>query len=266
MGVIYQTLVEHDNQMIWIIVPAGITLASVMLGDAVHARGRWRAEVDARIVRAEAEREQQAQRQVELERLRIAHELHDVLAHTLAVINVQGGVVSDLIDDDPETARKALEEMRRASREAMAELRATVGVLRGNTPAPLTPTPGLSELDRIVESTRQAGIEVHVEVEGEARPLPPTVDLTAFRVLQESLTNVVRHASASCVQITLRFESGGLRLEVRDDGIGANGSVGPGFGLIGMRERVESLRGWLQSGNAGDKGFCVRAWLPTKDG
>jgi signal transduction histidine kinase len=206
---------------------------------------------------------------VQQERLRIAREMHDVLAHTIAAINVQAGVAGDVIDDAPDRARASLRDIRRQSRDAIAELRATVGVLReGGTAAPREPAPGLAELDRLVEKAAGAGVRVEVAVAGAARPLPGTVDLAAYRIVQESLTNVVRHAHASEATVSVRYEPEAVVLEVQDNGRGAaNGAIHDrdGHGLIGMRERATALGGTLQAGVAPGGGFLVHATLPTGD-
>lgn len=159
IGVTWRFLEEGEG-IFWIALDPVFTLAAVILGDAVRSRMLWADEVNERLRRADADKEQEARLRVDQERLRIAHELHDVLAHTLAVVNVQAGVATEMLDDDREATRTALAEMRRASREAMAELRATVGVLREATPAPRAPAPGLGELDRILDGVRQAGLQV----------------------------------------------------------------------------------------------------------
>jgi signal transduction histidine kinase len=193
---------------------ASLMVALVLLGEAVRSRRGWQAEVRERLARVEADRQREAQRQVERERLRIARELHDVLAHTIAVVAVQAGVAADVLGESPEQARLALAAIRTASREAMAELKATVGVLRagegdGNE-APPPPSPGLGQLDALLAATREGGLRIQAEVAGEPRPLPPLVDLTAYRIVQESLTNVGRHAGAAAATVTVCYEPGAV--------------------------------------------------------
>src|SRR6266545_1404102 len=214
---------------------ASLMVALLLLGDAVRSRRGWQAEVRERLARVEADREREAQRRVERERLRIARELHDVLAHTIAVVTVQAGVAADVLAESPEQARAALRAIRSASREAMAELQATVGVLRAG------------------------------ELAGEPRPLPALVDLTAYRIVQEPLTNVGRHAGGAAATVTIRYEPGAVVVEVDDDGQGpgpepADGHQG--FGLAGMAERSAALGGSLEAGPRPGGGFRVRAWLP----
>jgi signal transduction histidine kinase len=250
-----------------LITDAALLAAVLLLGEAVRNRRARAEEVRARLRLAEHEREREAERRVQQERLRIAREMHDVLAHTIAAINVQAGVAGDVIDKEPDRARASLQEIRRQSRDAIAELKATVGVLReGGTAAPRAPAPGLAELDGLVEMAAGAGVRVEVSVAGSARPLPGTVDLTAYRIVQESLTNVVRHARASTATVSVRYDPDAVVLEVHDNGSGdTNGPTddGDGGGLIGMRERAAALGGTLQAGLAPGGGFLVRATLPT---
>jgi signal transduction histidine kinase len=250
-----------------LITDAALLAAVLLLGEAVRNRRAWAEEVRARLRRAQQDRDREADRRVQEERLRIAREMHDVLAHTIAAINVQAGVAGDVIDDAPDKARASLQDIRRQSRDAIAELKATVGVLReGGRAAPRAPAPGLAELDGLVETAAGAGLHVEVSVAGAPRPLPGTVDLAAYRIVQESLTNVVRHARASAATVSVQYDPEGVMVEVRDNGSGeANGAGGEhdGHGLIGMRERATAVGGTLQVGTAPGGGYLVRATLPT---
>jgi signal transduction histidine kinase len=250
-----------------LITDAALLAAVLLLGEAVRNRRAWADEVRARLRRAEQDRDREAERRVQQERLRIAREMHDVLAHTLAAVSVQAGVADDVIDEDPDKARASLRDIRRQSRDAIAELRATVGVLRERgTAAPRAPVPGLAELDGLVEQAAGAGVLVEVSVAGAARPLPGTVDLAAYRIVQESLTNVVRHAHASAATVSVRYGPDELVLEVQDNGSGdKNGATGDqgGHGLIGMRERATAVGGTLRVDTAPGGGFRVHATLPT---
>jgi signal transduction histidine kinase len=248
---------------------ASLLVTLLLLGEAVRSRRAWLAEVRERLARAEADREREAARRVEQERLRIARELHDVMAHTISVITVQAGVAADVLADAPGEAREALGTIRAASREAMAELQATVGVLRADEgpAAPRAPAPGLDQLDGLLEAARGGGLRVEAAVAGESRPLPPAVELTAYRILQESLTNVVRHARATTASVTLRYEPDALVVQVDDDGHGpsavpAGGRAG--YGLPGMSERAAAVGGRLEAGPAPGGGFRVRALLPAR--
>jgi signal transduction histidine kinase len=250
---------------------ASLLVTLLLLGEAVRSRRAWLAEVRERLARAAAEREREAASRVEQERLRIARELHDVMAHTISVIAVQAGVASDVLADAPDAARRALGTIRAASREAMAELKATVGVLRGvdGQPAPLAPTPGLSQLDSLLEAAHHAGLQVEAVVAGEPRPLPAAVDLTAYRIVQESLTNVARHAGASSAIVAVRYERNSVVIEVCDDGRGATAVAAAGqggHGLAGMAERAAAVGGRLETGPQSAGGFRVWSSLPTGQG
>lgn len=241
--------------------------AVVLLGEAVRNRRAWAQEVRGRLLRAEQDREREAERRVQQERLRIAREMHDVLAHTIAAINVQAGVASDVLEEAPAKALASLRTIRQQSGDAMAELKATVGVLReGAREAPRAPAPGLAQLDGLVDMAAGAGVRVEVSLADAARPLPATVDLTAYRIVQESLTNVVRHAHASTATVSIRYRPDAVVLEVQDNGShDAKGATTDqdGHGLVGMRERAAAVGGTLETGAAPSGGFRVRAVLPT---
>jgi signal transduction histidine kinase len=246
---------------------AALMAAVLLLGEAVRNRRAWAEEVRARLRRADEEREREAARRVAEERLRIARELHDVMAHTIAALNVQAGVAADVIDDAPEEARASMRTIREQSREAMTELKAAVGVLRGSDPdAPRAPAPGLAGVDGLVRTASGAGLKVDLAVSGAARPLPGAVDLTAYRIVQESLTNVVRHAGASAATVAIRYEPDAVVVEVDDDGRGPNGAAPGGFGLMGMRERAAAVGGTFHAGPGPGGGFRVSARLPIAEG
>jgi signal transduction histidine kinase len=245
-----------------------------------------RIRLERRAERAHAAREE-ARRHASEERLRIARELHDVLAHNISIINVQSGVALHLLDERPEQARPALEAINEASEEALGELRSVLDVLsRGlggdaapgesGAWAPLDPTAGVGDLDGLVRRTRAAGLDVRLTVEGEARPVPTEVDLAAFRIVQEALTNVVRHAGGDArATVRLAYAPAELVVQVDDDGRGggpaAGGSRGPaalaeggGRGIAGMRERVLALGGTFAAGPRPGRGFRVRARFPLQ--
>jgi signal transduction histidine kinase len=217
----------------------------------------------------EAER---ARRQEEIaragqERLRIARELHDVLAHNVSLINVQAGTALHLLDQQPERARPALEAIKDASSETLREVRSVLGILRGpGEEAPRSPTAGTAGVEELISRTAAAGISVASEVRGDPRPLPASVDLAVYRILQEALTNVARHAQPAVATVRLTFADDDVTLEVEDDGAG-NGEVPPaGNGIAGMRERVAALGGDFSAGPRGDSGFRVAARLPLGGG
>ncbi|MEW2163665.1 sensor histidine kinase [Streptomyces sp. NPDC007084] len=211
--------------------------------------------------RERAERAQAARRRADEERLRIARELHDVLAHSISVINVQAGVGLALLDSDPEQARTALTTIKTASKEALGEVRQVLGALRAPGEAPRAPAPGLDRLPELVEQAARAGLAV--DVRGEAPESAPGTDLAAFRIVQEALTNVVRHSGSRQARVRLDHAEGVLRLTVDDDGpatgVDAGGS---GNGLAGMRERAAALGGTIEAGPRDDGGFRVLAVLP----
>jgi signal transduction histidine kinase len=270
LGVAWQTLGE-DTSLASVVgtgtlADIALLAAVLLLGEAVRNRRAWAEEVRLRLRRAEQDREREAARRREEERLRVARELHDVLAHTVAGLNVQAGVAGDVIDDDPEQAKAALRTIREQSRAAMSELKATVGLLRaGATDAPRTPAPGLAQLDGLLRMARGAGMEVELSVSGTERPLPGAIDLTAYRILQESLTNVVRHARASAARVLIRYQPEAIVIQVDDNGPGpvhaANGAGS--YGMVGMRERAAAVSGTLSAGPRPGGGFRVHARLPT---
>jgi signal transduction histidine kinase len=213
-------------------------------------------------------REEEERLQKRDEQLRIARELHDVVAHNLSLINVQAGTALHLIHDRPELAESALGAIKRASKDALDELRSLVDVLRaGPEHAPLRPTPTLADVDDLVARTRAAGIPVELHVVGSRRPLPRPVETAAYRVTQEALTNIARHAGPSRAVVELDFGTDTLVVQVVDDGPGAPAGAPPtGKGIVGMRERVHALGGELEVGSAANGtargGFRVRARIP----
>ncbi|GGL86321.1 two-component sensor histidine kinase [Streptomyces fumigatiscleroticus] len=233
-------------------------VAIAALSELARARREQRA-------RERAERAQAARRRADAERLRIARELHDVLAHSISVINVQAGVGLALLDTDPEQARTALTTIKAKSKEALGEVRQVLDTLRAPGDAPRAPAPGLGRLPELVTQAAAAGLTV--EVEGETPALPPGTDLAAFRIVQEALTNVVRHSGSRHARVRLGREGGALRLCVDDDGppTGADAG-GSGNGLAGMRERAAALGGTIEAGPRSGGGFRVLARLPLNAG
>ncbi|GGT73261.1 sensor histidine kinase [Actinomadura citrea] len=219
--------------------------------------------VRTRRAHAEAMREQATAQAVAAERLRIARELHDMVAHSIGIIAIQAGVGGRVIDSQPAEARNALDAIEATSRDALSGLRRMLTALRKDDPgaAPLGPAPGLDELDRLAEAAGDAGVTVEVLASGEPRPLPPDVDLSAYRIVQEAVTNVVRHAGTDRCRVTIGYGDGELAVEIEDDGHG--GVVGTGYGLVGMRERVALLRGEFAAGPRPGGGFRVAARIPA---
>jgi signal transduction histidine kinase len=257
------------------LLPQAALLASlVLLGETVRSRRALAHEAQRAARHATLDREREATSRVTEERMRIARELHDVLAHTLAGATIQAAVAADTLMDDPATSRAAVEQVRSACREARAELAATVGVLRAgrlddaDPGHDRSPVPTLAQIDSLLDMGRRSGLRVERCVTGTARSLPPAVDLTAYRIVQESLTNVVRHAAARSVTVSLDYGPATLVVSVTDDGRGdpGDGSVsldGGGYGLMGMQERAVAVGGRLVAGNQRDRGFQVVATLPA---
>ncbi|MFD7664287.1 sensor histidine kinase [Streptomyces sp. NPDC059788] len=221
------------------------------------------------VVRARAERLAAERRRADEERLRIARELHDVLAHSISVINVQAGVGLALLDDDPEQARTALTTIKAASKEALGEVRQVLDTLRTPGDAPRAPAPGLDRLPELCEQAEGAGLTVRVTEQGSRTGLAPGADLAAFRIVQEALTNIVRHSGARTARVRLGRRGDTLEITVDDDGpataAGRAGDFsGGGNGLVGMRERAAALGGTVEAGPRPDGGFRVRARLPLR--
>ncbi|HEX6077312.1 MAG TPA: sensor histidine kinase [Micromonosporaceae bacterium] len=237
------------------------SLAWVLVVLLVAEAVRFRRE---RLAEAERAQEQRARQVADEERLRIARELHDVLAHNISMINIQAGVALHLADELPEPARTALQAIKDASRDTLRELRATLGVLRRvDEHAPRDPAPSLRRLDALLARTTAAGITVRKQVVGTPRPLPAGTDLAAYRIIQEALTNAHRHAAASTVWVRVEYEDARLTLAVEDDGTGDTADTdGSGTGIAGMRERARALGGSLAAGPRRGGGFRVHAVLP----
>jgi signal transduction histidine kinase len=220
-----------------------------------------------RILEARRAHEEEQRRQASDERLRIAQELHDVLAHNISLINVQASSALHLIDRQPERARPALTAIKGASDQALRELRSVLDVLRYRDDiAPRAPTLGIQDLDELVAGATATGLTVTTNVTGEPTALPPAVDLAAFRIVQEALTNVVRHAGATQVTVRIECRTDEVLLEVIDDGCGpATPTAHGGDGIAGMRERAVAQGGTLEAGRAPSGGFRVQARLPTRE-
>lgn len=263
-GLLVATGVVDALGVLWGI---GWLAAAVVTGEVVRNRRDYMAAVEARAMEAERTREEEARRRAGEERLRIARDLHDVVAHNLSTINVQAGVAAHLLDSGPEPARSALLAIKQASKDALTELRSTLGVLRETDEpgegAPREPAPGLARLDALVARTTAAGLPVELSVDGTPKQLPGQVDLAAYRIVQESLTNALRHAGDARATVRLTYGDDTLEVVVDDDGRGT--TAGParhgGHGIAGMRERAAATGGDLDVGPRPGGGFRVRATL-----
>lgn len=253
---------NHDTSpvldAVWPVVP-------LLLGEVVRQRRELRDEHMARIEAEAAARVRAAEQDASAERTRVARDVHDVVAHTMAAVNVHMGVALTAFDARPDAARNALVAARAASRSAMDEIRAATALLReGAGGDDSTPTPGLADLTGLVAGAESAGLTVELRVQPMDTPVGDIVGLTAYRVVQEALTNVVRHADARAARVRVGPDDGGLLVEVSDDGTGPSSvpSTIGGLGLVGMAERVGALGGRLDHGPSPGGGFLVHAWLP----
>ncbi|WP_406062795.1 sensor histidine kinase [Streptomyces sp. NBC_01077] len=251
---------------------AGWLISLVAVGRAQRTRIAYLHEVEQRALAAEREQEARARQSATEERLRIAREVHDVLGHSISLINVQSGAALHRLGKGPApeaglvTATEALEAVKATSKDALRELRATLGVLRRSDEAtPTSPSSGLALLGDLVARARSAGLDVRTDVTGTPVPLPPPVDLAAYRIVQESLTNVTRHAGARTVRITLDWGTDAVGLRIADDGEGAPEGRPLGSGIRGMAERARAFGGELTAENGTDGGFRVDARLPLSE-
>jgi signal transduction histidine kinase len=250
-----------------------------LLGSVLRDRRAGVAELAERTARLERERELEARRAAAEERLRIARELHDVVAHNLSVVVVQAQAAQRILDRDADRARGVVVSIERTGREALDEMRRLLSVLRAGEPSAGTdagadglfgPQPGLARIGELVEQVRSAGLPVTVRVEGAERPLTAAVDLSAYRIVQEALTNSLKHAGPASAEVVLRYRAADLELTVSDDGRGGaarldgGAAPGSGHGLVGMRERVELFGGDLAAGPRPGGGYQVRARLPLE--
>jgi signal transduction histidine kinase len=237
---------------------------SWVAGYALRAREEQAEAADERAARAEREREAAARLAVAEERARIARELHDIVAHAVSVIVLQVGAVRHKLPDALGEDRDALRSVERAGRTALAEMRRLLAAMRRDgDEAELTPQPGLEALDALLEEVGRAGLPVQMHVEGEPFLLPRGIDLSAYRIVQEGLTNALKHARASDADVTVRYRPDELEIEVRDNGQGSAASDGLGHGLVGVRERVKIYGGEMTAGTATEGGFVLSTRLPV---
>jgi signal transduction histidine kinase len=233
------------------------------VGRTVRQRRLQALQLEDRATRLESEREEKVRFAVAEERARISRELHDVVAHSVSVIVVQAQAAQRLLEGEQREARQALGSIETTGRQALTEMRRLLGILRRTeAELALAPQPSLSQLDALIEQLRASGLPVELRIEGEAKPLPPGVDLSAYRIVQEALTNSLKHAGPSHAQVVIHYLADELELEITDDGTGNGEGGGAGQGLMGMRERVTLYGGVFQSGRLESGGYSVRARLP----
>ncbi|PWU44151.1 two-component sensor histidine kinase [Micromonospora globispora] len=262
----------------WVFFRIGASVMSAALGESVRSRRVIAAEAQERAELAERTREEEARARVDAERLRIAREVHDTVAHAIAIINVQSGVTAHVLDKRPDVAREALQAIEQTSSRALREMRAILGVLRDDDNGRV-PYPGLGQIDELAAKAREAGLDIKLEETAPATALPSAVGSAAYRILQESITNVIRHVGPTRVTIALNPGNDALEIRVIDEGrraapgaadphlpaqhqISTGGSARPGRGILGMRERCQLLGGELDAKPTPGGGFEVRARLP----
>jgi signal transduction histidine kinase len=222
-------------------------------------------ELEALAAELANEREERARLAVAAERARIARELHDVVAHSVSTMVVQAEAGEALLDGHPRRAREAFASIQSTGREALAEMRRLLGLLRReDRELPIVPQPSMAHLEQLLGRVREAGLPVELEIEGHPRPLPPGLDLSAYRIIQEALTNTLKHAGRARAWVTVRYGDQELELEIADDGHSAGNGAGGGHGLAGMRERVRLFGGEVEAGKRAGGGYAVRARLPLQ--
>ncbi|MGI5417605.1 sensor histidine kinase [Actinomadura luteofluorescens] len=258
--------IEPRDAIGWVFFRIGASVMSAALGESVRSRRVIAAEALKRAELAERTREEEARARVDAERLRIAREVHDTVAHAVAIINVQSGVTAHVLDKRPEQAREALRTIEETSSRALREMRAVLGVLRDDGDG-RAPHPGLDQIDELTAKAREAGLDVTLEASPPAAPLPSAVGSAAYRILQESVTNVIRHVGPTRVTVALNPGTDVLEIRVTDEGRrtgdgAASAPGGPGHGILGMRERCRLLGGEFDAGPTPGGGFEVAARLP----
>jgi signal transduction histidine kinase len=258
--------IEPPEAIGWVFFRIGASVMSLALGESVRSRRVIAAEAEERAARAERSREEEARARVDAERLRIAREVHDTVAHAIAVINVQAGVTAHVLDKRPERAQEALEVIEQTSSRALRDMRTILGVLRGPDEGREL-VPDLQQLEELTAQARAGGLEVELETTSTPTQLPSAVGSAAYRILQESLTNVIRHTGPTRVRVAVDYGDEALEVRVTDDGRRADRTrvdepPGDGRGITGMRERCRLLGGDLTAGSVPGGGFEVRARLP----
>lgn len=270
-SIIVSALVGGDNDYPWFLTflnPVLFLALPIALAESTRLRHDYVTAVKARAEYAERNRENEARHRVAEERVRIARDLHDVVAHHLALANAQAGTAAYLADTRPDQVNRILTELTATTSAALRELKTTVGLLRHphDTASPLEPAPGLAQLAELTTAFASAGLDVEVQIEGEQQALSPGVDLTAYRIVQESLTNVTKHAATTTASVRLTYHEDRLTITISNDTSPAAATLakpGVGYGLLGMRERAHTAGGQFQAGPHPDGGFTVTTELPV---
>lgn len=260
LGDLFVPLLREPGELVfhW-----GVMTLAFLIGSGLRAAEERAVAAARRAVEAENSTRERAELAVAQERARIARELHDIVAHSVSVMVVQAGAAEQVVEEDPEFARKALGSIRSSGTSALTEMRRVVAMVREPAELALQPLPGVGALPALVESASGAGLDVELSVRGDRPALSAGLDLTAYRIVQEALTNVRRHSRADHARVSLDYGDGALRIEVRDDGPASAEATEPGHGLLGMRERVALFGGRLEARSDGP-GFVVRAELPLE--
>ena len=262
-------VISPEEDLPWfIVVSSAIVFATAwILGDNQRTRRAYLHELEEKAARLESQRESDSRRAVAEERSRIARELHDVVAHSMSVMVVQAGAARRVIDSEPQQAVEALGTIEETGRESLTEMRRILGVLRSDDDvAELVPAPSLHDFGRLLQHCEEAGLPVDLQIEGEARQLPASLELSAYRIVQESLTNSLKHAGPAEATVRLNYDPDALEVEVIDNGRGAAADTAPagsGQGIVGMRERVEAFGGTLRIGPRLGGGYRVSARFPV---
>jgi len=258
--------VKQEDLLVTAVANYVIYATAWILGDNIRVRRAYTASLEARAAMLERERGEHARLAVVEERARIARELHDVVAHHVSVMVVQASAARRILVRDPAQATEALDVVETTGRQALVEMRRMLGVLRDDESSrDLSPQPSLERLDALIDQVRDAGLAVELVIEGDPRPLPPGIDLNAYRIVQEALTNVLKHAGTASARVRIRYGRRHLELEITDDGRGAAAAIldapGGGQGLVGMRERAQLHHGGVRAGPRKEGGYRVMARL-----
>jgi signal transduction histidine kinase len=262
MGI--RTVSDWGVDWVSVVLGTGSMVAAYALGVMMRRQRRETALADGRAAEAERARERHAAEAVAAERDRIARDLHDVVAHAISAFVLQARGGRRMLDIDPLQSRAAFDAVEMLAGQSMTEMRRMLGLIRTpSADAELAPQPSLRHLDALVSGLGRPGLRLVTDVTGDLAAVPPGVDVAGYRIVQESLTNVLRHAGATTASVAVRVSAASLEIEVADDGSGAGGASEPGFGLVGMRERVAVYHGTLSAGNGPGGGFRVHACLPV---